>query len=428
MVTQTIKVDLLNKIPSENIIFRQGEVGREIVFEVYNDGVAVDLDEYDVTFAIYKPDGNFVIVSGTVDNDTVTVEETAQMTAVCGRGCFDLKLAKTGEAIYTYNGFVEIDAPIEAVTTINSVSTVFGLIFPDDFQEKLTAGENITIIDNVISASGGGGSSYTAGDYISILNDVIDVKASLISIINGKANESDLVALLNIVSGKQDVLTAGDYISILNNVIDVKSSLISAINGKADASALNGKQDVLTAGDYISILNNVIDIKSSLISTINGKADASALNGKQDVLTAGSGISIVNNVISATGGGIDLANPDYTYHRVNVPFTNGWSIMTGFNELPAGNYFMYMYLDATAGLLDKIEQFVLMNIGDSVDQSSPFARVYFNKAVNTSNNATKNSFQGYVRKLNVPNVDFLLYTQAIARSNIDNLYAYFWEV
>lgn len=152
MITQTIKVDLLNKIPSENIIFRQGEVGREIVFEVYNDDVAVDLDEYDVTFAIYKPDGNFVIVSGTVDNDTVTIEETEQMTAVCGLGYFDLKLTKTGEEIYTYNGFVEIDTPILTHEVIESVSEVNGYKFPQDFQEKLTAGENITIEDNVISA------------------------------------------------------------------------------------------------------------------------------------------------------------------------------------------------------------------------------------------------------------------------------------
>ena len=260
MVTQTIKIDLTKDIITDHIIFKQGEIGREIEFEVFNEGVAVDLDGYDVTFSIYKPDGNFVIVSGTIDNDTVTIEETEQMTAVCGSGCFDLALTKTNEVIYTFKGFVDIATPIVTRESVNSVSTVFGLVFPDDFQQKLTAGENITIVDNVISASGGGG----GGSY-----------------------------------------TAGEYISILNNVIDVKSSLISTINGKADASALNGKQDTLTAGTYIDIdANNVIDVKSSLISTINGKAEASALNGKQDKLTAGTGITIdSNNVISAAGGG-----------------------------------------------------------------------------------------------------------------------------
>ena len=42
-------------------------------------------------------------------------------------------------------------------------------------QDTLSAGTNITIVDNVISATGGGGSSYTAGDGINITNDVISV-------------------------------------------------------------------------------------------------------------------------------------------------------------------------------------------------------------------------------------------------------------
>ena len=327
MVTQTIKIDLTKDIITDHIIFKQGEIGREIEFEVYNDGVSVDLDGYDVTFSVYKPDGNFVIVSGTVDNDTVTVEETEQMTAVCGSGCFDLTLTQTNEVIYTFKGFIDIATPIVTRDTVNSVSMVFGLIFPDDFQEKLTAGDNITIIDNVISASGGGGGGYSAGTYISILNNVIDVKSSLISTINGKADSSAL-------NGKQDKLTAGSYIDISNNVIGVAPSLITTINGKADSSDLNGKQDKLTAGSniniseqnvisassgttytagtYIDITSDVIDVKSSLISTINGKADSSALNGKQDKLTAGTGITIdANNVISASGGGGSSVNMLY---------------------------------------------------------------------------------------------------------------------
>ena len=210
----------------------------------------------------------------------------------------------------------------------------------------------------------------------------------------------------------------------------MKASLISTINGKADASALNGKQDKLTAGTYIDIdASNNIDVKASLISTINGKADASALNGKQDVLTAGSGISIVNNVISATGGGggggIDLDNPDYSLHYQNVTFLIGWSMLLSAlrSDLPIGNYYMYMYLEATSGVLDKIEQIVVFN--NTSDQSLPFSRVYFNKAVNTSNIATKNSFQGYVRKIES---NFDIYTQAIDSGSINHLYMYFWEV
>lgn len=45
----------------------------------------------------------------------------------------------------------------------------------DEFQEKLVAGDNITIVGNVISAVGGG-SSYTAGRGIDITNDTISFK------------------------------------------------------------------------------------------------------------------------------------------------------------------------------------------------------------------------------------------------------------
>ena len=424
MVTQTIKVDLLNKIPSENIIFRQGEVGREIVFEVYNDGVAVDLDGYDVTFAIYKPDGNFVIVSGTVDNDTVTIEETEQMTAVCGRGCFDLKLSKTGEAIYTYNGFVEIDAPIEAMTTINSVSTVFGLVFPDDFQEKLTAGENITIVDNVISASGGGGGTYTAGDYISILNNVIDVKSSLISTINGKADASAL-------NGKQDKLTAGTYIDIdASNNIDVKSSLISTINGKADASALNGKQDKLTAGTYIDIdASNNIDVKSSLISTINGKADTSALNGKQDKLTAGTNITIdANNVISASGGGgggIDLTTPFYTFGYASTSFISStWQLFNqiSLNDLPAGDYLCYITVRSRESNIDKLRCLAIVN--ENADRDAPF-----NRAIVYNNEVAFSQFvaQCFIRRYANSTIG-VYYSTTSAISQITTFDIYFYKI
>jgi hypothetical protein len=44
----------------------------------------------------------------------------------------------------------------------------------NDLTNKLSAGTNITIVDNVISAEGGG-SSYSAGDGIDITNDVISV-------------------------------------------------------------------------------------------------------------------------------------------------------------------------------------------------------------------------------------------------------------
>jgi hypothetical protein len=83
-------------------------------------------------------------------------------------------------------------------------------------QDVLTSGNNITIVDNVISSSGGG-----------------DVK------------QADL-------DTKQDVLTAGTGIDIKNNVIS------SSGGGDVTQADLETKQDVLTAGTGIEITNNVI--------------------------------------------------------------------------------------------------------------------------------------------------------------------------
>ena len=165
MITQTIQCDLLNNKPSENIIFRQGETGRVINFEILKDGAPVDLSAYDVTFSLYKPDGNFVIAECVVDDDTASVTETEQMTAVCGVGYFDLKISDNDEIIYTYNGMVLIDTPVITSDIIESVSEVNGYRFPEDFQEKLTAGDNITIEDNVISADVGESVSITPVQY-----------------------------------------------------------------------------------------------------------------------------------------------------------------------------------------------------------------------------------------------------------------------
>ena len=66
-------------------------------------------------------------------------------------------------------------------------------------QEKLVAGDNITIVGNVISSTGGGpGGSIDLSSY---------------------AKKEDVDAAL---AGKQDTLTAGENITIKNNVISSK--------------------------------------------------------------------------------------------------------------------------------------------------------------------------------------------------------------
>ena len=80
----------------------------------------------------------------------------------------------------TYNGSIDLTAVKwysngvlvwEAITQTGGQDTEW-----TGLQNKLTAGANITIdSNNVISATGGGGSSYTAGDGISISNNTISL-------------------------------------------------------------------------------------------------------------------------------------------------------------------------------------------------------------------------------------------------------------
>lgn len=172
MLTQTITLDLLNKIPEESAIIRAGETGRKIKFAVINSDTedAVDLRDYTCKFQLYKPDGNFVIDTVVASSDgTVTIPFTAQMTAAVGYGRIDLRLTDAEGIIFTCHAVVMFDTPVNNTDLIDSVSMVDGYVFPDDFQLKLTAGANITITeDNVISSTGGGGGG--TGDYTDLIN------------------------------------------------------------------------------------------------------------------------------------------------------------------------------------------------------------------------------------------------------------------
>ena len=165
-------------------------------------------------------------------------------------------------------------------------------------QEKLVPGDNITIVGNVISSTGGGGGSIDLSAYAK----KEDVDAAL-------AGKQDTIADLDAIrQGAQKGSTALQSESDPIYTADKPSLALK--------SELDGKQDKLTAGYNITIVDNVI----SSIGGGGGSVDLSAyaktvdvnagLATKQDKLTAGNGISIEQNVISATGGGggsVDLS-------------------------------------------------------------------------------------------------------------------------
>ena len=112
-----------------------------------------------------------------------------------------------------------------------------------DKQDKLTAGQNITISEqNVISATGL--TEVDWGDIGGNLNDQIDLK--------------------DVLDAKQDTLTPGDNVTIANNIISATDTKYTAGNGlslngtqfSADTTVL---QEKLDAGNAITIENNTIN-------------------------------------------------------------------------------------------------------------------------------------------------------------------------
>ena len=211
MLTQTITLDVLNKIPTETILCRYGETGRKIRFLLTNSETETTISPsaFSVKFQLYKPDGNFIIKDAdTVTSEYVEVELDEQTTASAGVGYADLKLTSNGIVIYTCHVSITIDTPVATDETIVSLSMIDGYIFPDDFQLKLTAGRNIYFTDeNTINARA---SSMIAGEGLTIDGDTVSI-------------DSETLSKIEEVDDKQNILTAGAGISIENDVISSTS-------------------------------------------------------------------------------------------------------------------------------------------------------------------------------------------------------------
>lgn len=303
MRTQLITLDIMEKVPENDLISRYGEYGRIIGFQVINSEMPEEqqLLSFDgltkATFTLHKPDGNLYIedldITTYSEDNVAVIALNEQMTAAEGKAHYDITLtyedAEDGFRIITAHGNMVIDTPMAGTEEINSTSVIYGLIFPDDFQLKLTAGENIIISDdNVISATGGGGhAEYIAGEGIRISGNTISLTTVVLN---------QLAQIVN----KQNKLTAGANINInSSNVISATDTTYTAgsgINISAEnvISATGGGGGSYVAGTGIDITGDTISLNSATQNTL------SAVAGKQDALTAGSNITISGTTISAT--------------------------------------------------------------------------------------------------------------------------------
>ena len=228
MKTQNVLVDVGSKKGSD-IFYVQGEQGRELTFKVYNSMLEdfVNLTGYNATIHILKSDGNFTIENMTVNevDSECYYTLTANDCACGGRGFYDVSLSKNNELIYTFHGDFIGDFRSVNDDSVNSISSAYGVTFPEGFQQKLIAGDKITITDNnVISAEG---EIYTAGDNINISEN-------------------------NVISATDTKYTAGDNIEISEN------NIISA-NNTYKREILFDSPNGYSATGEITLIKSILD-------------------------------------------------------------------------------------------------------------------------------------------------------------------------
>jgi hypothetical protein len=289
---------------------------------------------------------------------------------------------------------IGLNSLVGNINTINSSGTAnisqgnFSTIIADNisgYQETLIAGDNISIVGNTISSTGGGGgTAETLGEQVFYAVSSVDVLIgnviTYLSTFNTtpKTN-TDLYTFTN--NNTINILKSGFYKINFNcnfhNVgynerTTIRTSVmlngISDITSGGQASAYLRNNTVgprgtttgalfyeLTAGDYIQLQNGInkaadtdFDTNfnseyeftegSSIMITrmdINAvTADGTFLQGK---LTAGDNITISGDVISATGGGALPATANFSeisVSNINVSTINGGST-TGFGVVAA---------------------------------------------------------------------------------------------
>lgn len=215
-------------------------------------------------------------------------------------------------------------------------------------QDTLVAGTNITIVGNVISATGGGGGGgavdsvngytgvvvLTAAD-VGALPDSTVIPTDTSDLTNGAGyiTSADIPANVSAFTNDAGYITSADIPTDVSDFTN-DAGYITSADIPTDVSDFTNDAGYITSAD---IPTNVSDFTNDAgyitaagapVQSVNGQTGtvvlsiptkvsdlsndsgyqtagdvSTAISGKQDTLTAGTGISIVSNVISATGGG-----------------------------------------------------------------------------------------------------------------------------
>lgn len=174
-------------------------------------------------------------------------------------------------------------------------------------QDKLIAGENVTIVNNVISASGGEGKGYVTETQLKSEVEAREEADTTLQSNIDEVKDNYQFALKAPQSGHIEIgdnyspdgrlkstirtLTGSGHLALYDDTL----SWISDAKGELNAS-INKKQDKLTDAQ-LSAVNS--GITSDLVTQIG--TNTTNIANKQDKLVAGSNIVLSSNKISAKG-------------------------------------------------------------------------------------------------------------------------------
>lgn len=229
-------------------------------------------------------------------------------------------------------------------------------------QPKLTAGDNITISGNVISATGGG-STYTGGTGI-----VVDNVEHTISL-------------------DGDVVIDANYVHTDNNFTTIYKNKLDGIQDGAEANVQSDWNVSDTSSD--AYIRNKPDLSQY--------ATQSDLDDKQDKLTAGDNITITNNVISAA----DQIQSDWNQTSVSAK-----DYIKNKPTIPSGNQLLP---PATAADEDKV-----LTIDDNGDPQWEMPQTFTQQQADW--NQTNTQAVDYIK--NKPNIPFYDTKELVAGANI----------
>ena len=228
--------------------------GSDVV--IYNTDGTLDITQQSIQNNVRRYEINTKHKSFGVKEPLYFVEDSESATIL---GC----RSQSGD--YATTAYVE--SVISGKLDISSYSSQSGNFLTDKFEYDYN--NHITAYNH--SAFAGGGANYEAGDHIDITDNVISVTglpdvenaiSSAVTNIENKFeyNENNYITAYNNSAFAGKEYSAGDYVSIVNDTISVTG--LQPSGDYATKTELSGKQDTLSAGDGITIVNNVISVTS----------------------------------------------------------------------------------------------------------------------------------------------------------------------